>query len=171
MVSESATWVGTLPYECDYDRPPFVIHRQLFAVEVPMSEWHRFRHVFSAVSRLLLAWTRVRNCKATWTVSTVSFDPGYVCMPAGLLRRVEAEYSFDPPLRSPIMLRSPDRLRPPPELRSDPAAQGARFLATCSRLLPRDQVIPETGYNQFPARAKPLLAVALQSSAQTSSQR
>ena len=52
------------------------------------------------------------------------------------------------------MLRSPDRLRPPPELRSDPAAQGARFLATCSRLLPRDQVIPETGYNQFPARAK-----------------
>ena len=92
MVSESATWVGTLPYECDYDRPPFVIHRQLFAVEVPMSEWHRFRHVFSAVSRLLLAWTRVRNCKATWTVSTVSFDPGYVCMPAGLLRRVEAEY-------------------------------------------------------------------------------
>ena len=92
MVSESATWVGTLPYKCDYDRPPFVIHRQLFAVEVPMSEWHRFRHVFSAVSRLLLAWTRVRNCKATWTVSTVSFDPGYVCMPAGLLRQVEAGY-------------------------------------------------------------------------------
>ena len=54
------------------------------------------------------------------------------------------------------MLRSPDRLRPPPELRSDPATQGARFLATCSRLLPRDQVIPETCYNQFPARAKPL---------------
>ena len=57
MVSESATWVGTLPYKCDYDRPPFVIHRQLFAVEVPMSEWHRFRHVFSVVSRLRLAWT------------------------------------------------------------------------------------------------------------------
>ena len=80
MVSESATWVGTLPYECDYDRPPFVIHRQLFAVEVPMSEWHRFRHVFSAVSRLLLAWTRVRNRKLRGPFQPFHSTQGmYVC--------------------------------------------------------------------------------------------
>merc|ERR1712086_807366 len=30
--------------------------------------------------------------QATWTVSTVSSDPGYVCMPAGLPWRVDAGY-------------------------------------------------------------------------------